>query len=121
MLHLRSAEPGVALLHRPKLRCQRSSCIIECADAGARARRVREKSPRFPPPVDSRPELARAWEAAGEPDSAIAVYERYVGARALFRAELDAFELARAYDRLAALHERRNNHNSAATAPRRAP
>lgn len=54
-------------------------------------------------PLDSRPELARAWEAAGEPDSAIAVYERYVGARALFRAELDAFELARAHDRLAVL------------------
>jgi len=34
--------------------------------------------------ADSRPELARAWEQAGRPDSAIAVYERYVGARALF-------------------------------------
>lgn len=60
-------------------------------------------------PLDSRPELARAWEAAGEPDSAIAVYERYVGARALYRAELDAFELARANDRLAVLRERRKN------------
>jgi DNA-binding SARP family transcriptional activator len=59
--------------------------------------------------VDSRPELARAWEQAGQPDSAIAVYERYVGARALFRAEMDAFELARAYDRLAVLHENRND------------
>jgi DNA-binding SARP family transcriptional activator len=60
-------------------------------------------------PVDSRPELARAWEQAGQPDSAIAVYERYLGARALFRAEMDAFELARAYERLAVLHENRND------------
>jgi DNA-binding SARP family transcriptional activator len=60
-------------------------------------------------PVDSRPELARAWEQAGQPDSAIAVYERYLGARALFRAEMDAFELARTYDRLAVLHENRND------------
>jgi hypothetical protein len=60
-------------------------------------------------PVGSRPELARAWEEAGQTDSAIAVYERYVSARALFRAELDAFEIARAYQRLVELHQRRNN------------
>jgi hypothetical protein len=70
-------------------------------------------------PLDSRPDLARAWEQAGEPDSAIAVYERYVSARALFRAELDAFELARAYDRLAVLHENRNNLARAAEYHRR--
>lgn len=69
--------------------------------------------------VDSRAELARAWEEAGQPDSAIAVYERFVGARALFRAELDAFELARAYDRLALLNERRNNLRRAADYHRR--
>jgi hypothetical protein len=70
-------------------------------------------------PVDSRPELARAWEQAGQPDSAITVYERYVGSRALFRAELDAFELARAYGRLAVLHERRNDFGRAADYRRR--
>ncbi len=70
-------------------------------------------------PVDSRPQLARAWEQAGQPDSAIAVYERYVGSRALFRAELDAFELARAYGRLAVLHERRNDFGRAADYRRR--
>lgn len=70
-------------------------------------------------PLDSRPELARAWEKAGQPDSAIAVYERYVGARALFRAEMDAFELAGAYERLAVLHETRNNLARAADYHRR--
>jgi hypothetical protein len=60
-------------------------------------------------PVNSRPELARAWEEAGQLDSAIAVYERYVGARSLFRAELDAFELRRAVERLAVLRERRKS------------
>jgi hypothetical protein len=60
-------------------------------------------------PVGSRPELARAWEEAGQIDSAIAVYERYVGERALFRAELDAFEIERAYQRLAVLHQQRND------------
>jgi hypothetical protein len=70
-------------------------------------------------PLDSRPELAHAWELAGQPDSAIAVYERYVGARALFRAELDAFELAGAYDRLAILHENRNDLARAADYHRR--
>jgi DNA-binding SARP family transcriptional activator len=69
--------------------------------------------------VDSRAELARAWEEAGQPDSAIAVYERFIGARALFRAELDAFELARAYDRLAVLNEGRNNFARAADYHRR--
>jgi hypothetical protein len=60
-------------------------------------------------PLDSRPELARAWEQAGQPDSAIAVFERYVSARALFRAELDAFELAAAFEHLATLYENRND------------
>lgn len=69
--------------------------------------------------VDSRPELARAWEVAGQPDSAIAVYERYVGARALFRTEIDAFELARAYARLVVLHERQNDVARAAEYRRR--
>ncbi len=70
-------------------------------------------------PLDSRPDLARAWDQAGQPDSAIAVYERYVAARALFRAEIDAFELAGAYERLAVLHESRNNLARAADYHRR--
>ncbi len=69
--------------------------------------------------IDSRAELGRAWEEAGQSDSAIAVYERFIGARALFRAELDAFELARAYDRLAVLNERRNDFARAADYHRR--
>lgn len=40
----------------------------------------------------------------------VAVYDSDSPGRAhLFRAEMDAFELARAYDRLAVLHENRND------------
>ncbi|MGH7466153.1 MAG: hypothetical protein ACREK1_13305, partial [Longimicrobiales bacterium] len=65
-------------------------------------------------PLDSRPELARAFEQAGQADSAIAVYLRYLDTRALFRAEVDAFELAAVYDRLAALHQARRDFARAA-------
>ncbi|MGH7476437.1 MAG: BTAD domain-containing putative transcriptional regulator [Longimicrobiales bacterium] len=65
-------------------------------------------------PLDSRPELARAFEQAGQADSAIVVYVRYLDTRALFRAEVDAFELAGVYDRLAALHEARRDFARAA-------
>jgi DNA-binding SARP family transcriptional activator/tetratricopeptide (TPR) repeat protein len=65
-------------------------------------------------PFDSRPELARAFAQAGQSDSAIAVYVRYLDTRALFRAEVDAFELATVYDGLAALHETRREFARAA-------
>jgi tetratricopeptide (TPR) repeat protein len=65
-------------------------------------------------PLDARPELARAFEHLGQADSAIAVYERYLDARALFRAEIDAFELAITYERLAALYEQRGDRVRAA-------
>lgn len=50
--------------------------------------------------------VARAFDAAGRPDSAIAAYERYLDAPWLFRAEaLDRFVLARILQRLGALYE----------------
>jgi tetratricopeptide (TPR) repeat protein len=60
-------------------------------------------------PIANRPELARAYDLAGQADSAIVIFERYLNTRALYRAELDAFELAHAYQRLAALYEARSN------------
>jgi tetratricopeptide (TPR) repeat protein len=64
--------------------------------------------------MHERPELARTFERLGMADSAIAVYERYLRARALYRTEMDAFHLAHALQRLGALHEERNQPTVAA-------
>ena len=58
--------------------------------------------------ADERPELARAYDRLGQPDSAIAVFERYLNKRVLYRAEMDAFHRAHALQRLAELYEQRN-------------
>jgi tetratricopeptide (TPR) repeat protein len=58
--------------------------------------------------VDARPELARIYDRLGERDSAIASYERYLDARVLYRAEMDAFHLAHTLSRLAVLYAQRN-------------
>jgi tetratricopeptide (TPR) repeat protein len=64
--------------------------------------------------LDEHPELARAYDRAGFPDSAIAVYERFLAAPTVDRVELDAFELPRALFRLAELYERRGARGDAA-------
>ena len=64
--------------------------------------------------VDDRPELARVFAQAGLPDSAIAVYERYLSTRSLKRAALDAFELGSALETLGTLYERRGDQAQAA-------
>jgi tetratricopeptide (TPR) repeat protein len=58
--------------------------------------------------IDQRPELALVYERLGQPDSAIAIYERYLSARVLYRAEMDAFYLASALKRLGSLYEQQN-------------
>jgi tetratricopeptide (TPR) repeat protein/TolB-like protein len=65
--------------------------------------------------IHDRPELARAYERSGHPDSAIAVYERYLAATSPRRLQLDAFELPRALIRLAELYEARNDPARAAS------
>jgi eukaryotic-like serine/threonine-protein kinase len=56
------------------------------------------------------PELALAYDHAGRPDSAIAVYERFVSLRQdLDRLANDAQELARAHERLGNLYETRGD------------
>lgn len=52
-------------------------------------------------------ELGRAYDLAGEADSAIAFYERYVSTPDFVRMFPDARHLAFAYERLAALYEER--------------
>ena len=63
---------------------------------------------------DARPELARAYDRLGQADSAIAVYERYLDTRILYRSEMDAFHLAHTLHRLSVLHAQRGNRDRAA-------
>jgi tetratricopeptide (TPR) repeat protein len=60
------------------------------------------------------PELARVYQELGQADSAIAVYERYLGVRSLTRLSLDAIELGGALEQLAALYEMRGDRTKAA-------
>jgi DNA-binding SARP family transcriptional activator/thioredoxin-like negative regulator of GroEL/TolB-like protein len=60
------------------------------------------------------PELARVYDDLGAPDSAIAVYERYLAVRSLSRTATDAFELGTALERLGALYEKRGDRARAA-------
>ena len=53
------------------------------------------------------PELARAFELAGVPDSAISYYERYVDATWFGQLYRDSYELGAAYERLGILNEGR--------------
>jgi tetratricopeptide (TPR) repeat protein len=63
--------------------------------------------------------LARVYDRAEKPDSAIMMYERYVSATYYPRFELDAYDLAPTYERLAALYERTGRRAEASRALRR--
>jgi serine/threonine protein kinase/tetratricopeptide (TPR) repeat protein len=62
------------------------------------------------------PDLARAYEAAGKPDSALVSYERYLATPWLFRYEVDAVELGWAMKRLGELYEDQGDRSKAAAA-----
>ncbi len=66
-------------------------------------------------PIRDRPEMARAWERAGQPDSAVAVLERYLAHSTLGRIELDGLELPAALFRLGELYEAHGELASAAS------
>jgi tetratricopeptide (TPR) repeat protein len=53
--------------------------------------------------------MARAYDLAGEADSALAIYERYVMHPSLFRPYTDSFDLSPTYERLAAMYEQRGD------------
>jgi eukaryotic-like serine/threonine-protein kinase len=59
------------------------------------------------------PGLAQAYELAGQPDSALAAWTRYLTSPYLFRIFQDAMWLPRAYFRLAELYERRGDRATA--------
>ena len=59
---------------------------------------------------DERPELARAYDRAGDQPAALATYERYINAPSLDRTRLDALELGPALFRLAQLYAGQGDH-----------
>lgn len=61
----------------------------------------------------NQPRFARAWDALGQPDSAIAAYERFVTIPSTGRYTTDGFELARAYLRLGELYEETGDRDNA--------
>ncbi len=62
------------------------------------------------------PELGRLYQQLGEPDSALAVYRRYLAARSLTRLTADAFERGPTLEALGALYEQRGDRGLAAAA-----
>jgi len=62
------------------------------------------------------PDLARVYEAAGEPDSVRVTYERYLATPWLFRYEVDAVELGWTLKRLGELYDERGERDKAAAA-----
>ncbi len=65
-------------------------------------------------PICALPDLARAYEVAGKPDSAIAMYERYVHVPWQRRYETDGIELGLALKRLGELYQQQNDRAKAA-------
>jgi tetratricopeptide (TPR) repeat protein len=65
-------------------------------------------------PICALPDLARAYEVAGKPDSAIATYERYLRTSWQRRFETDATELGFAMERLGALYQQQRDNTKAA-------
>jgi serine/threonine-protein kinase len=62
------------------------------------------------------PELGRLYQQLGEPDSALAVYRRYLAARSLTRVMADAFERGPTLEALGALYEQRGDRRLAVAA-----
>ena len=58
-------------------------------------------------------DIARAWDVAGQPDSAIALYERYLATPWDRRIGWDASELGAAYERLSQLYDTKGDHERA--------
>ncbi|HEX6048013.1 MAG TPA: hypothetical protein VFZ21_02050 [Gemmatimonadaceae bacterium] len=67
-----------------------------------------------PCPICVLPDLARAYEVAGKPDSAIATYQRYLSTPWQSRFDTDAIELGSAMERLGALYQQQRDGAKAA-------
>jgi eukaryotic-like serine/threonine-protein kinase len=75
---------------------------------------IRGAAETHPCPICALPDLARAYEVSGKPDSAIATYERYLRAPWQRRFETDAVELGFAMKRLGELYQQQNDDAKAA-------
>jgi tetratricopeptide (TPR) repeat protein len=64
-------------------------------------------------PICGLPGLGRAFEMTGQPDSAVAAWERYVESRHLNRIDTDLLYLPLAYERLAGLYDAAGDHDRA--------
>jgi eukaryotic-like serine/threonine-protein kinase len=82
--------------------------------AGDAIREIRPLAEEGVCPVCALPVLGRAYVQAAEPDSAIAVYTRYLDTPSPNRLGTDALQLPRALLTLAELHEERGDRDSAA-------
>jgi tetratricopeptide (TPR) repeat protein len=103
-------DPALRQSSEPDLQATRG--IIECVlgnyEEGIRQLRLSQTAQQLCP-FCWLPSLARAYDLAGQPDAAVAAYERYVMEPSFFRMGSDAFELGPTYERLAALHEGRGD------------
>ncbi|MBA3498654.1 MAG: hypothetical protein H0T86_16270 [Gemmatimonadales bacterium] len=70
-------------------------------------------------PICALPEMALAYELGGAGDSAVAIYERYLGTPWIGRLELDAIHLPWVCERLGGLYEARHEPQRAAAMFRR--
>jgi tetratricopeptide (TPR) repeat protein/tRNA A-37 threonylcarbamoyl transferase component Bud32 len=74
---------------------------------GEAIEQLREWDARIGNPVTALPDLARAYDAAGQNDSAVSVYERFIETPWHSRYTTDSWELAGAHKRLGELYESR--------------
>ena len=75
---------------------------------------IRGAAETHPCPICALPDLARAYEVSGKPDSAIATYEWYLRAPWQRRFETDAVELGFAMKRLGELYQQQSEDAKAA-------
>jgi len=66
-------------------------------------------------PICNAPLLARAFDLGGKPDSAIAIYERFLGTPLLDRTDVDGAFLPTVHKRLGELYEARGARDKALT------
>ena len=75
---------------------------------------IQDAANTHPCPICALPDLARAYELAGKPDSASAIYEQYLRAPWQRRFETDGVELGLAMKRLGELYQHQNDRSRAA-------
>ena len=102
----------------PPVRHRGDGCRFGCSMAERRAWEgeieIQAAANTHPCPICALPDLARAYEVAGKPDSASTIYELYLRAPWQRRFETDGAELGLAMKRLGELYQQQNDRNRAA-------